>query len=824
MRVHLMKSFHSQDKSSSQSRTRTTQSSRSNTHSQANNTTKSSTTKNNTAKGAVTQKTRKSTASKNTAKNASNTLSRRQYMAQNRNKRAHNKKKRLNLNLAQRIFLWVVGIFLVLAATGTLVFAYLYFTTEIPKPEKIALSARTTVYYNDGTTPIGTFADQNRDIISCKVLPHDIENAVVSSEDRTFYKNSGIDLKGIARALINNITHGTRQGGSTITQQYAERYYLGETKTYLGKLHEAILSLKIAQTQSKSEVLCNYLNTIYWGRGSYGIQAAARAYFNKDAKDLDLSQAAMLAGIIPAPNYWDPAKNLHEAELRFHRVLRIMKEDGYINQKQFSEAKMPQTVAYNPQNVYAGPNGYLLSMVRNELISSKAFTANDLDTGGYRIVTTIDKAKQDWMFHVASPSQMNKGILPAGVETGSITVDPHNGNIVAFYAGDNYLKKPLNNITQALYEPGSTMKPFALLAAVQQGVSLDTQFNGRSPQRFPGIDQAVRNYGNENFGNINLYRATADSVNTVYMALQEKIGVPKLAQVVQTAGISPKLVTGKNPFTVLGNDGVHVWDIAQAYSTLANQGNKPTLHLVESVKDPHGKDLYKPPTGTQNVFNAHNTQLVVKAMQTVVQYGTGVEARSLGRQIAAKTGTANDSTAGSFVALTPNTVTVFAMWKPGPNGSPAQIPPFHGYSGGSDYPVHMFTVWARKAFVQMPKATFPNVKDMGKIGGPDGSWGLGKPAVVQQAPVAPAPPAPNNGGAADNNSGSDSDQDTEQGNSQQGTSTQENTPQQQSTPQNPAPQAPPAPQTSQQPPQQKEAPAPSSPPSAPTANNSTSSK
>ena len=228
------------------------------------------------------------------------------------------------------ILKWILGLIGAGIVAGIGLFAYLYITTEIPQPEKVAMAENTTVYYNDGTTELGTFSKQNRTIIQCSALPKYVGNAIVASENRTFYKDNGIDLKGITRALINNLTTGTRQGGSTITQQYAERYYLGETTSYKGKVKEAILALKIAQTQDKDEVLCNDMNTIYLGRGAYGIQAAAKAYFNKDAKDLTLNEAAMLAGIIPSPSNWDPAVNKKKAASRFKRVINIMREDGYI--------------------------------------------------------------------------------------------------------------------------------------------------------------------------------------------------------------------------------------------------------------------------------------------------------------------------------------------------------------------------------------------------------------------------------------------------------------------------------------------------------------
>ena len=165
-------------------------------------------------------------------------------------------------------------------------FAYLWATTEIPQPDAIAVAEKTTVFYSDGVTKIGEFAMQNRTIADCSAMPSHVGNAIVASEDRTFWSNDGVDLQGIARALYNNIRHGTRQGGSTLTQQYAERYYLGETDSYFGKMREAVLAMKIAQSQDKSTVLCNYMNTIYFGRGAYGIQAAAaKSHFRRVSHD-----------------------------------------------------------------------------------------------------------------------------------------------------------------------------------------------------------------------------------------------------------------------------------------------------------------------------------------------------------------------------------------------------------------------------------------------------------------------------------------------------------------------------------------------------------
>lgn len=640
------------------------------------------------------------------------------------NRRSHRRIQK-NFRTKHPILFWALIVVFTPIILGILTVAWMYVTTDIPQPDKIAMADKTKVYYADGKTEIGSFAEQNREIINCSVLKPYVGNAIIASENRSFYKDGGIDLKGIGRAIIHNVTSKGRWGGSTITQQYAERYYLGETKTYLGKLHEAILALKIAQTQDKNTVLCNYMNTIYLGRGAYGIQAAAKAYFGVEAKDLTLSQAAMLAGIIPAPSSWDPAIMPKEANMRFKRVLRIMLKDKYITSEEYKNAKMPQTINQTKQNMYAGPQGYLLQMVRSELTSGGAFTKEDLDTGGYRIITTIDKAKQDLMFNVASPTAGARGITPQGVQTGAMSVNPKDGSIISVYAGDDYLSKPLNNATQALYEPGSTMKPFALIGAIQAGTNLNTLFNGNTGLKFKGIDKPVNNFANTNWGIINLYKATANSVNTPFMALQEKLGQKGVANTAVLAGLNAQRVNGKNPFTVLGNDPVHISEIARAYSTIANQGRRPDLHIVSSVKNPDGKEFYRAPTVGKQVFAAADMALAIKAMQGVVQYGTSPEVRGVGKPIAGKSGTANDASACSFVGFTPSVLTVFAIWHPNAQGNPLPVPTFRGYPGGIGYSAHLFTRYMRAALAGTAAEKFPEAKDNGKIGGVDGTWGLG---------------------------------------------------------------------------------------------------
>ena len=300
-----------------------------------------------------------------------------------------------------------LGCFFLLIAAVATAFIIAYNTVKVPEPSEFAQAQSTTVFYADGTTEMGTFAEINRTIIDTTTIPDYIGNAVVASEDRTFYTNNGVDPKGIVRALWNNLRGGDRQGASTLTQQYIKNYYVDTTSSYLGKFQQAIMAIKIDRELSKKQILGSYLNTVYFGRGAYGIEAASQAYFGHSAAQMTVSEAALLAGILPAPSAWDPAIDAGQAQTRFQRVLGYMLEDGYITRAQYDEASMPTTITPESNELYAGPNGYLLQMVRQELIDKAGLSGEQIDTGGYNITTTINKADQEAA--VAGPA---RGILP----------------------------------------------------------------------------------------------------------------------------------------------------------------------------------------------------------------------------------------------------------------------------------------------------------------------------------------------------------------------------------------------------------------------------
>ena len=589
---------------------------------------------------------------------------------------------------------FLVGAFLTVCFLGLGAVVAAYALTPIPDPADDTAQQASTVYFAnnaDGTRgpAMGTFAVKRREIVDFATLPAYVGNAVVAGEDRTFWDNSGVSITGTARAFLNNIRGGATQGGSTLTQQYAERYYTsGTTSDYIGKAKEAMLALKIARTQDKKVILGNYLNTIYFGRDSYGIQIAAQSYFGVAAKDLTIPQAALLAGIIPSPNNWDPAKSPDKALAKWKVVLEHMLADGHITQADHDAALaagLPPTVEYKRSDTLQGVNGYILERVRSELTTSAAFKDQDIDTKGLAIITTIEKPVQDEA--VRAVGGLLDGTLAAGgkpdpkLRVAIVSIRPQTGAIVSMYGGPDLLTDAANTVTFDAIQAGSTFKPFALIAALQQGIPLTTTFNGKSPQKFG--DWPVQNFGNDQFGSIDLVKATEQSVNTVYAQLNLKVGPDKTAAVATQAGVT--MVPDTNRANVLGTDSVHPLDMASAYSTIAAQGTYSTPFIVSEVR--YLKDdsvAYKGEKAHQQRFATDVMADTTFAMQQVVQNGTAKQwVKPLGRPIAGKTGTSETNQSAWFVGFTPEISTAVALSQVGGTSGhdPVTIIPF-GKSGG----------------------------------------------------------------------------------------------------------------------------------------------
>ncbi len=622
------------------------------------------------------------------------------------------KKKR---GLGKKIGLGLVFTFLLALISALAAFLYMYTSLTVPAASDLALAQKSTLYYSDGSTEMGSLGDVNREIIDPSTLPDYVGKAVVASEDRTFYKNSGVDFKGIFRALFTNVVTGSRQGGSTLTQQYVERYYVGETtSSYRGKAEEAVLAIKINREQSKDEILGNYLNTIYFGRGSYGIEAASQAYFGHPASELSLSEAAMLSGIIPAPSAWDPAEDPDKAKDRWARVLNLMVEDGWISQSEADAASFPETIdpLQTESETFAGPNGYLIEQARSELIASGAINEDQIANGGLKIVTTIDRAKQDAAVAAAESMKQIEGWNPATMHVALSSVDPNTGEIVAEYAGSDYLERQQNAATQDIAMAGSTFKPFALLANARAGGSVNDTYSGRSPQRFEGLSELVENDGGYSFGNVDLIKATSYSINTSYVALNKDIGPAATMQAAIDAGIPEEtLGLDRTLLNVLGYASPHNIDLATAYSTIANGGERVNAHIIRSVTGPRGNVIYTAPTDKTRVFSAEDVSSIMPALEAVTKgdgTASSVSQDLRGFTTAGKTGTAQEQRAAQFVAFVPGLVSAVSMYGSDEDGNSAPLPNIGGLDQfhGGDWPVDVWTQYMQTAVEGMPTGGF----------------------------------------------------------------------------------------------------------------------
>ena len=598
----------------------------------------------------------------------------------------------------------VLGVFVL----GAGVFFYFYTTTDVPEAQDIALAESSTVYFADAETEMGSFAEVDRDIIDPATLPDHVGQAVVASEDRRFYSNSGIDPIGLARALWNNLCGNPTQGGSTLTQQYVERYYTGQTSGYGDKVREVILALKIDRSQSKEEILGNYLNTIYFGRGAYGIEAASQAYFDKPAAELTVSESAMLAGVIPSPSRWDPAVDPEQAEVRWNRTLDFMVSGGFLTEAERQQQELPTTVEGDSSNSLGGPNGYLLDMVRTELIERGDLSEADVYGGGLDIVTTIDPRLQELAVEAAENLPDD---APENLKVALVSMDPTTGAIVSLYGGPDFVNEPRNRVTQDVAQGGSTFKPFTLIGALEDGIPLEQRYPSYSPMHFDdsgGYD--VRNFDRVNRGNIDLVEATENSVNTVYVQLNNEIGPDRLVDVATRLGL-PEDTLGLDsyPVNVLGAASPHPLDMVTAYSTIAAGGERHESFIVAQATDPTGNVVYSGARPGEQVVDEQVIADATYAMTQVVEQGTGQTASEIGRPAAGKTGSSQDYRSAWFVGFVPQLTTAVALYQPGEDGTEEVLTPFGGVNpvAGGTWPTTIWTDYMTQAVEGLPVLEFP---------------------------------------------------------------------------------------------------------------------
>ena len=543
-------------------------------------------------------------------------------------------------------FLAVSGIL-----AGALTFFILYRAIAIPDPNADFLTQTTKVYYSDGKHEIGSFANQDRESIPLSEIPASMQAAAIAAEDRSFYSNRGIDFKGILRAVRDNTSSGEiTSGGSTITQQYVKILYLTQERSYTRKVKEAVLSIKIHNQLSKKDILEGYLNTIYFGNGSYGVEVASQTYFDKPAKDLNYAQAALLATVINSPSYYDPYADGAKERImpRFTYVLDGMQKSGAITAEERDKFRdrMPKVAKKKISNRFGGTKGYLLDMVKNELVNDLDFTDSQIDGGGYKIITSFDYDRQRDAVAAVKANRPDKKEL----HTALVSIEPGTGGVQALYGGPDFVKQPFNWATERT-QPGSTFKAFAVIAALEDGYGLQTKLDGNSPITVgKGTIENQGDSGGSSFGSVSLERATQKSINTAFVDLtlqmgddNVEVGASKVLDAAVQAGIPQSVADAISPVAVtsLGYAPVAPIDMANAYATLAAGGERAQWFVVDKVQR-SGETVYEHQVETERTIDEDVAGDTIKAMQAVVNSGangTGSNGRTI-CPTAGKTGTA----------------------------------------------------------------------------------------------------------------------------------------------------------------------------------------
>ena len=613
-----------------------------------------------------------------------------------------------------RQLLALSGLGIVLAVGA---FVLLYVTIDVPKPNDQALQQSTVIYYADGKNELGRLGSANRTSIPISQMPIDTRHSVLAAEDRQFYEHGGVSITGIGRAFWNNVMGGSQQGGSTITQQLVKNYYLTQDRTITRKVNEFIVSVKIEQQLSKDQILEDYLNTIYFGRGAYGLEAAAKAYFGVPAAKLTTAQGAVLASIIRSPGGYSPENHLDKLQGRWNSTLDAQVAQGWLTPAKRSALVFPKILVRRPATRTGGPAGYLVAYVKSEL-DRQGFTGDDLAYQGLKVVTTFDKKAE--AAAVTAVSHQRPTLNAKGVRMGLASVNPQNGAIVAMYGGADYGNPQyLNDATQSIAQAGSTFKPFTLIAALESGITLDSQWDGHSPRTFAKPDGSgtytVPNFGGESFGRISLARATANSVNTVFVDVenQPQVGPAKVIDAARRAGVPSDVVIEDNLTATLGTASPTALDMASAYATLAAGGLHTTPTSIAKVYGSNGGVLYELHATPVRTIDQDIVANVDIALQQVVTQGSGFRAQALGRPAAGKTGTTNNNVSAWFVGYTPQLATAVNMFKPTPDGASnlsmrgvGSSDPNHAVTGGG-FPAAVWTAYMKDALKDQKVLPFP---------------------------------------------------------------------------------------------------------------------
>jgi membrane peptidoglycan carboxypeptidase len=591
-----------------------------------------------------------------------------------------------------------LGGVVVLVALLIGVFYLGYSLVKIPPANALATKQSNVYLYADGTQ-LARDGEVNRENVGLDQVSANAQHAVLAAEDRDFFSESAVDPKAMVRAAWNTATGKGTQSGSTITQQYVKNYYLGQEQTVTRKVKEFFISIKLDREESKSQILEGYLNTSYFGRNAYGIQAAAQAYYGKDAVDLDAGRGAYLAALLNAPSEYDVVahpENKAAAVARWNYVLDGMVKKGWLTESARAGMKFPMPKEATASTSMSGQRGYIVTAIKDYLATNKIIDADTLEAGGYRITTTLQKSKQDAFVKAVNDQLMSKldkksRKVDNYVRAGGASVDPKTGQIVAMYGGIDYVKQYTNGATRGDFQVGSTFKPFVLASAIQNGsqtqdgqtITPNTYYDGtdkRPVEGWSGGSYAPENEDGVSYGDITVRTATDKSVNSVYAQMAVDVGPAKIKQTAIGLGIpadTPDLTA--TPSIALGPSTASVLDMAEAYATLADHGQRHTYTMISKITKDGTDQVKLPAQKTTRAVSRESADTTTNVLESVVDNGTATAAQGADRPAAGKTGTAEKDTAAWFAGYTPDLATVVSVM--GQNPTTAAHEPLYGAMG-----------------------------------------------------------------------------------------------------------------------------------------------